>query len=277
MSTMTQHDVESFEHPGDGLFADDAVKAAYHLALLEWPYSRHVAWQNHHGPDGEVDAAAAFYNLSRPTIVFLLGDAYGVGCCLESADLPEFAYLAFFPEHRPVLDRFYDLPGPVEMVRMLIHRRSLDLRTGRDRAGRRLAVELGHKELPALLDLYSLASDLRPDPYQFERGGYLGIFDSGTLVAAAGTHFVSENSSFAMIGNVFTHPDHRRRGLARDAVAALVRRLMQRVDRVCLNVRSDNTAAVKLYESLGFAAHCTYREGTSVLCPRLHGIAANAG
>ena len=274
MSTMTQPPVESFEHPDGALFLSDVVPAAYHLALLEWPYSRHVAWQHHHGPRGEVDAAAAFYKLSRPTILFLLGSPGGIGECLKAADLPEFAYVAFFPEHRPVLDRFYDLPGPVDMVRMLLHRgHSNGLHA---RCGCSHAVQLTHAHLPALLDLYGYEPGLRPDPYQFERGGYLGVFDNGALVAAAGTHFVSENNAFAMIGNVFTHPGHRRRGLARHVVASLVRRLPERVHKVCLNVRSDNVAAAKLYESLGFAACCTYREGASVLCARTCTMAANA-
>ena len=255
------------------LFLADEIRAAYHLALLEWPYSRHVAWQHHCGPDGGIDAAVAFYSLSRPTIAFLIGDADGVGECLADAELPACAYQAFFPEHGGVLNRFYRIPRHAAMTRMVLCREDF---TDPAESGHAGAVVLEASQMDALEELYSHEAGLRPDRYQFDQGRYVGIIVNGKPVAAAGTHFVSRSGSFAMIGNVFTHPSRRRQGLARDVVTDLLRRTFTRVNKVCLNVRASNRAAVNLYESLGFAAHCTYCEGLSVLDPAAASAAPTA-
>lgn len=52
---------------------------------------------------------------------------------------------------------------------------------------------------------------------------------------------------------------HRRRGLAREAMAVAARRAQARgIRSMYLQVSRDNTAAVRLYESLGFAIHHEY-------------------
>ena len=43
---------------------------------------------------------------------------------------------------------------------------------------------------------------------------YYGAFDGERLVAVAGTHVVSHHDGIAVVGNVFTHPKYRGRGLA---------------------------------------------------------------
>ena len=50
-------------------------------------------------------------------------------------------------------------------------------------------------------------------PELLDTGLYGGIREDGELVAVAGVHVLSERHGVAAIGNVFTHPDHRRRGL----------------------------------------------------------------
>ena len=48
------------------------------------------------------------------------------------------------------------------------------------------------------------------------------------LAAVAGVHVLSEAHGVAAIGNVLTHPAHRRQGLARALMATLARRLLDR-------------------------------------------------
>lgn len=251
-----------------GLLLEDKVRAAYHLALLDEPYSKHAAWWRHNNAAGEITAAAALYGLSRPTIIFLLGDADGVQDCLERAELPELAYAAYFPEHAGVVGEAFVIPRPVQMQRMVLgrdtFRRLGAAAAAPENAGAEIVV-LGRSHLPLLEEFYRLQQGYRPDPHQYQKGRYLGIIEGGQLLAAAGTHFVSESCSFAMIGNVVTRPDHRRRGLAKKAVTELLARLFGQVETVCLNVRTTGSAAVKLYESLGFTTHCTYYEGAGVL------------
>lgn len=55
------------------------------------------------------------------------------------------------------------------------------------------------------------------------------------------------------ITNIATHPDHRRRGLARRVVGALLDEARARgLVTVSLEVRESNIAAIELYRSFGF-------------------------
>lgn len=97
-------------------------------------------------------------------------------------------------------------------------------------------------------------------PALLETGHYGALRDGGALVAVAGAHVVSESRGVAAIGNVLTHPAHRRRGLARSLTATVARRLLERVPVVGLNVGVANTGARRLYEDLGFVPLITYEE-----------------
>jgi len=257
------------ETTGSTLLLTDKIGAAYHLALLDEPYSEHVYWHLHQDTDGQADATAALYSLSRPTIIFLLGEADAVGECLARADLPVLAYIAYFPQHAAALNKSYRVPKPVEMQRMVLTSDKFELSRhdfARQRpaiGGEPIVLRPPHVEL--LEELYASEPGFAPDPHQYATGGYLGIFAEDKLLAAAGTHFVSEEHSFAMIGNVVTRPGCRRLGLATRAVISQLARLFDRVETVCLNVAASNSAAVKMYESLGFTSHCTYYEGVGVL------------
>jgi len=249
-----------------GVLQDDAIASSYHLALLERPYREHVRWHEHADGSGRVDAVAALYDVHCPTVIFLLGEAEGVGRCLADARLPDLAYVACFEGHRQAFEQFYRLPGPAPMVRMVLERREWERRA---RAARCVAapapVALNESHLEALHELFAAESGFQPDLHQFRMGRYMGIVDGGRILSAAGTHFVSRRHSIAIIGNVLTHPAHRRRGLATAVVRGMLLRLFDDAERVCLNVRRTNEAAVNLYASLGFAAHCSYIEGTALL------------
>ncbi len=56
-----------------------------------------------------------------------------------------------------------------------------------------------------------------------------------------------------LIANVATHPDYRRRGIARALTeAAIWRAREKRADTIWLHVRQDNPGAIALYRNLGF-------------------------
>jgi len=256
------HSFVDLMHP---LLHSDTIKAAYHFALLEHPYSETARWCGHRNGGG-VDAVAALYDAGNMQVIFLLGDPAAMPYCLAAAELPEKCYAAYFPEHEQALGENYNLKRPRQMNRMVLHRSSFDERaTGGKPESRLKPATLQLADLPALQQLYLAEPDFNTDVYQFASGRYVGIFDGRKLAAAAGTHFLCEKQSFAMIGNVFTHPARRRNGLGRLAATTLIRQLFNKVDTICLNVRTSNQAAVKLYESLGFATHCTYLESPAVL------------
>jgi predicted GNAT family acetyltransferase len=73
----------------------------------------------------------------------------------------------------------------------------------------------------------------------------------------------------AALGNVATLPEARSRGLATIACAELCRLLLgDGIDTIALNVRADNTAAIRAYEKLGFVHAADYVEVLLVAHPR---------
>jgi ribosomal-protein-alanine N-acetyltransferase len=81
-------------------------------------------------------------------------------------------------------------------------------------------------------------------------GGYVW-YEDGRLVANASV--MRAPSNVAVIANVVTHPDYRRRGIARRLTEAAIQEATERsARRVELQVRMSNEAAVSLYSGLGF-------------------------
>lgn len=97
-------------------------------------------------------------------------------------------------------------------------------------------------------------------PMMLSQGVFVGVEQSGSLVAAAGTHVISDNHSIAAVGSVITHPEHRGRGLGQKVVTALCHRLQSRFDIIGLNVAASNAPAVRVYEKVGFRTAFDYEE-----------------
>jgi ribosomal protein S18 acetylase RimI-like enzyme len=120
-------------------------------------------------------------------------------------------------------------------------------------------------DVPALERLYAdgESSGESPDffyPSMVSDGIFFGVYEDEALAAVAGTHLVAPEEGAAAIGNVYTRRDRRGRGLGRAVTAAVLREL-NGIETVGLNVRADNDAAIRIYESLGFVRHCEFYEG----------------
>ena len=120
------------------------------------------------------------------------------------------------------------------------------------------------RDVPALQALYADgdSSGESPDfffPSMVTDGVFHGISEDAELVAAAGTHVVAREEGAAAIGNVYVRRDRRGLGLGRLVTAAVLGELAG-VETIGLNVRVDNDAALRLYESIGFARHCQFYE-----------------
>jgi ribosomal protein S18 acetylase RimI-like enzyme len=104
------------------------------------------------------------------------------------------------------------------------------------------------------------------DPRMLETGQTFGLFlkdneDLEVLVAIAGIHVYSKEYSVASLGNIATHPSYRNRGFSKIVTATLVKSLVGNdIETIGLNVRSDNSAAIQCYESLGFGFVVHYEE-----------------
>jgi ribosomal protein S18 acetylase RimI-like enzyme len=98
------------------------------------------------------------------------------------------------------------------------------------------------------------------DARMLETGRYVGVREGGALASIAGVHVFSKAYRVAALGNITTHPAHRRKGFASRAVAALCRELRPDCDVIGLNVHAQNRAAISLYERLGFEIAGSYEE-----------------
>ena len=128
---------------------------------------------------------------------------------------------------------------------------------------------LGAADVPALRQLYADgdATGESPDffyPSMVSDGVFFGFYEERQLVAAAGTHLLAREEGVAAIGNVYTRRDSRGRGLSRLVTGAVMTALAG-IETVGLNVRANNAAAIRVYESLGFVRHCPFFEGLATV------------
>lgn len=244
------------------LFGRDRAAHVYGLADVQQLWTTSTWWR-------VGDAAVGLLDLPGPTPV-----VYAVSTADPDGTLDLLARLAdVLPDHLVIT-------GPTGLATRLADRFQPRWRDTYDKL--HLAdpaalpppdprvVGLDRDDLAALEALY--ATD--PDAGDFFHAGlldtglYVGIRDTdGALVAAAGVHVVDAVTGVAAIGNVATHPTHRRRGLGRAVVATLCHRLLEHVDVVGLNVRHRTTAARGLYTALGFVPVLVYEEAELVRTP----------
>lgn len=108
-----------------------------------------------------------------------------------------------------------------------------------------------------------------------------GIF-AGELATGSRSYVVAEHDSIVgyggvmMVGeeahltNLLVHPDHRRKGLGSQMVRRLIETsLVRGAKHLTLEVRSDNTGAIRLYQSFGLdpigVRPCYYRGGDALI------------
>jgi predicted GNAT family acetyltransferase len=101
--------------------------------------------------------------------------------------------------------------------------------------------------------LYSLVPAMAWTPKALNYGPCYGVFYGETLVSIAGVHFATKWA--AEIGNIVTHPKHRRLNLAYACTKAVADALVGNCKIIFLCVMADNASAIKLYEKMGFVTH----------------------
>lgn len=242
------------------LFARDPLLHLYELGDLDpffWPRTTWYGWRT----EGGLAAAMLVYASPwLPTaLLFFRPEARPTGLALLTAA-------------RPLLPRrfFAHLSsGCLEALapEAQITRRGRFLRLGLTRPAALEAPDtseverLGPSSEAELRTLYERA---HPEGWfegrMLETGRYFGLRHGKELVAAAGVHVVSEAYEVAALGNIATAPSYRRRGLASRATARLGLDLLDSCPQIGLNVRSDNGAALALYQRLGFEVVDEYDE-----------------
>jgi len=109
---------------------------------------------------------------------------------------------------------------------------------------------LTNEDAPEMLALATLTE---PGPFLTRThvmGTFRGIRIDGRLAAMAGERL--RFPGYTEVSGVCTHPDFRGRGLARSLSAAVAARIEARGQRPFLHAWKGNSAAISLYEGLGF-------------------------
>ena len=102
-------------------------------------------------------------------------------------------------------------------------------------------------------DMLALATLTEPGPFLVRThtmGRFVGLRVEDRLVAMAGERM--RLPGHVEVSGVCTHPDFRGRGLARRLSAAVTAEIQRRGEQPFLHAWTTNTAAIALYESLGF-------------------------
>ena len=230
----------------------DRLFAAYAICDLDDREFHRTRWGG--AFDGERMVAVAMeYVGFAPQPMFVMGAPDGVAAVLRGVVRPRAAYIASQAELLPAIERVYRLVGGPPMVRMWVDRSAF--RPAPGGVFRILASEIGD-----LNRLYNLGFTAWLPSEAISSGVYYGVRIAGRLVAAAGTHVVSQDARLAVVGNVMTHPDYRNRGFAKQVTSAVTQELLRTCDHVVLNVRSDNPPALAAYAALGYREHVRFEE-----------------
>ena len=226
--------------------------AAYALAQLEPSLFGRSEWWTATGPGGR-----ALVTISRGGLgnaLLTLGDPQPLDAVLSLHPGPRYAFATFRPEHLTVIKRYYHLTREALMVRMAVTAESFRPVEGE-------AERLRGRNAFRINRLYSAEGG--PTFYSsrhLEDGVYYGVYADGRLAAIAGTHVVSPAEGIAVVGNVFTHPRYRNRGLATVTTGAVTEALLQTCPYLVLTVESTNRPALRIYEKLGYREVCTLYE-----------------
>lgn len=225
---------------------------AYALAQLDPRMFPRNKWYRSAGPNGE----ALLLHSKSPlgSALFALGDATAIDAALSLHPGPRFAFGSLMIEHKAIARKYFLMTRPQLMLRMTIDRDTF-------RPTETFAQRLATSDIGAVNRLYSLEGG--PTAYRrehLEDAAYYGIFEGPDLISIAGTHVISEAERIAVVGNVFTHPQYRGRGLAKATTSAVSRALLTNCDLVALTVEEGNEAAVAVYSGLGYETKCKLHE-----------------
>ena len=232
--------------------AQDRLYAAYAICDLEEREFGRTRWGAAYDGD-ELVAVGMEYTGPTPQPLFVLGRPDGISAVLRDVIRPRAAYIAARTTMLPAVEAHYRVdPGP-QMVRMWVDRARF--RPYPATVQRLLPVEIGE-----LNRLYQLGFASWLPSGAIADGVYYGMRVNGQLVAAAGTHVVSQAARLAVVGNVLTHLDYRGRGFATAVTGAVTTELLRSCDQIVLNVRADNPPAINAYRRLGFIEHARFEE-----------------
>lgn len=237
------------------LLEEDRNWSAYALADMDPIHKPHSWWF------ADKTGVVLVYRGFSPPVLF----SHGCTSSLERLfyEIPQEDYVFTLQKpSRELLDSRMTVSTELEMWRMTIHEEGFTPTS--DEGVQRLTM----RDLHQIQVLFADHPD-QPDafaPSQVEQGVYFGIREGTRLVSLAGTHVLSKHFSVAGVGNVFTRPDRRNRGMGTKVASAVVSELLSMgIEPIVLNVATTNLSAIRSYTHIGFQPYCIYHEGFATL------------
>jgi predicted GNAT family acetyltransferase len=254
MTYICLHDKKEIER----FLNKDVFLHIYSIGDLDnffWP---HTIWYGFIS-NGDIGAIALLYiGMSLPTLLALSNEHDIMEQLLISIQhlLPDQFYAHFSPGLETVLSTTHYLESHGEHYKMALSDETLTSRY--DFSG---IVRLSMKDLTATQAVYKESyPDNWFDSRMLETNQYFGIIEGSRLVSIAGIHVYSPQYKVAALGNISTLPTHRNKGYGKRVTAKLCQSLIDEGIRVGLNVKSDNNAAIKCYQKIGFNKVASYEE-----------------
>jgi GNAT superfamily N-acetyltransferase len=206
---------------------------------------------------GEITAAVLLYRAKEINILYLLEDhareAAKELLASIAGKLPEKIYCLLSPYLVDVISEKYSVEKPVSYDKMKL---TGDIFIGRNIKYPEYTYRINSNDVEAV---GVFLREINPAAFfneaMLKTGKYFCIRKNASLLATAGVHLYSKEYSVAAIGNVATTPDERGKGYAASVTASLCADLWNDVKIIGLNVRSDNAAAIKIYQNIGFVKH----------------------
>ncbi|HSG98522.1 MAG TPA: GNAT family N-acetyltransferase [candidate division Zixibacteria bacterium] len=242
-------------------FRSDPILYAYKLGDLDPFFFDNTRWWIAER-DGAIAAAALLYTaFATPVIQALTDNQAQAGLWRELADtLPDGAHTHYRATHQEAIHERWRI-DPIGLMHKMRW-------TGKPRASAAAPDTAAVKTLTPEDNaaIQRLQARAYPGSYfdrrLLEPGLCVGVFDGQRLLSFGACHVFSLEYRIAALGAIMTDPDFRGRGLAAAITQSLLERMRAAGVNVTLNVHSENSAAIHLYEKLGFVKHCEYREAT---------------
>lgn len=243
-------------------FERDPVLYAYQLGDLDPFFFANTNWWSIAAPPAEIQAAILLYSaFDTPVIQGLTdNDAQGELWRRLLIDLPPNAHAHYRLRHKTILEDRYQIRALGTHYKMrwnsnsaTSQAKSIDLTD---------VVTLSQNDRDQINKLHRRAY---PESYfdtrLLETGYCVGAYADDKLVSVAACHVFSKTYGVASLGAITTDHEYRGRGYGSAVTLALVKKLAPDIECICLNVHSDNAAAIKIYERLGFVRCHEYEEG----------------
>lgn len=215
-----------------------------------WPHTSWYGWQEDH----QLHALALLYSGDDLPVLLAFGHQ-AMAKLLKSLKplLPRRFYCHLTPGLESQLSEWHLKPGG-RHYRMLLKDHSKLCQDQR-------AVLLHPQDSESLIAFYQEAYPHNWfNPRMLATGQYMGIKQGPDWQAVAGVHVYAPEKNVAALGNIAVLPACRGQGLGRSITGTVCQQLLKTLKTIGLNVHSENTIAIKTYQSLGFEIVAEYDE-----------------